>query len=429
MPVATVCLVKVTILAPGSRGDIQPYIALGQGFRAAGHSVRLVTTIDHEALVRAHHLECSAAPISVQAALEGREASAAIEGGGLIASFRQLAKLATRAAELIARVGLDASKGADLLVTGFGAALVADGIARKLGVPLVQAYNVPLTPTGAFPGVLFPGLDFGPRSRRLGHRLSRAALWMTGRASANGARRAVLDAPSAPLFVPSHVEGLVEGPVVYGFSEALLPRGPEWSAAVEVTGFWFAEPPEGFTPPPGLVDFLAAGAPPVCLGFGSMTSRDPKATSALVLDAVKQAGVRAVVLSGWAGLEASALPSNVFVLEGVAHSWLYPRCQAVVHHGGAGTTAAALLAGVPSIVVPFHGDQPFWARRVHAAGVGPPPVPRTKLTARSLAEAMVDAANNQPQRARAAAMGATLGAERGVERGVEAILRLAGKGR
>lgn len=415
-------------MAPGSRGDVQPYIALGQGFRAAGHEVRLVTTMDHEALVRAHHLECAAAPISVQAALEGREASASLEGGGLVSSFRQLAQLAARAANLIARVGLEASAGADLVVTGFGAALVADGIARKLGVPLVQAYNVPLTPTGAFPGVLFPWLDFGARSRRLGHRLSRAALWVTGRASANGARRVVLDAPAAPLFVQSHVEGLVEGPVVYGFSEALLPRGPEWSAGVEVTGFWFAEEPEGFAPPPALIDFLAAGAPPVCIGFGSMTSRDPKATSTLVLEAVKQTGVRAVVLSGWGGLEASALPSNVLVIDGVAHSWLYPRCQAIVHHGGAGTTAAALRAGVPSIVVPFHGDQPFWARRVHAAGVGPAPLPRARLTAASLAGAMREATTNEAMRAKAAALGATLRAERGVERGVEAILRLARRG-
>lgn len=411
---------KVSILAPGSRGDVQPYLALGQGLVAAGHHVRVVTTIDHEALVKGHGLEVTAIPVSVEAALQSRQTSAAVEGGGVIASFRAFAELAKKAARAAAELGLEASRGADAVVTGFSAAALADGIARKLGVPLVQAYNVPLTPTGAFPGALLPGLDFGAFSRRLGHRLTRQALWMTARSSANEVLREVLDAPSLGLFPPS-VSGLSEGPVLYGFSEAFLPRGPEWSADVEVTGFWFVEEPSGFEPPAGLAAFLEAGPPPVCIGFGSMTSEDPKATTGVVLEAVKQAGVRCVLLSGWAGLSPEALPPTVFLTRSVAHSWLYPRCSAVVHHGGAGTTAAALRAGVPAIVVPFHGDQPFWASRVKVAGTGPAPIPKKQLTAKALAAALVQATTDEVMKARCAEVGARVRSEAGVARAVERI--------
>lgn len=413
---------KVSIIAPGSRGDIQPYIALAQGLVAAGHGVRVVTTVDHEALVKGYGLEVTSIPVSVEAALQSSATSAAVEGGGVIASFKAFAELAKRAARETATLGLEASRGVDAVVTGFSAAALADGIARKLGVPLVQAYNVPLTPTGAFPGALLPGLDFGAWTRRLGHRLTRQALWLTARSAANEALREVLDASPMGLLPPA-ASGLADGPVLYGFSEAFLPRGPEWGADVEVTGFWFVEEPTSSSPPSGLSAFLEAGPPPVCIGFGSMTSEDPKAVTTLVLDAVKQAGVRCVLLSGWAGLTPETLPPTVFLTKGVAHSWLYPRCSAVVHHGGAGTTAAALAAGVPAVVVPFHGDQPFWASRVRLAGTGPMPIPKKQLTAKALATALIQATTDGAMRARSAEVGARVRSESGVARAVERISR------
>ena len=302
-------------------------------------------------------------------------------------------------------------------------AAIADGIARKLQVPLVQAYNVPLTPTAAFPGALMPGLDFGAFSRRLGHRLTRQALWLTTRSSVNEVLREVLDAPPMGLF-PPRASGLSDGPVLYGFSEAFLPRGPEWKNDVEVTGFWFVEESSGFSPSPDLAAFLAAGPAPVCIGFGSMTSEDPKRTTTLVLEAVKQAGVRCVLLSGWAGLAPEALPPTVFLTKSVAHSWLYPRCSAVVHHGGAGTTAAALRAGVPALVVPFHGDQPFWASRVKVAGTGPAPIPKKQLTVKALVAGLVEATTNEAMKGRCAEVGVRVRSEAGVARAVERIAEL-----
>lgn len=417
-------VMRATILAPGSRGDVQPYIAIGQALRSLGHGCSIVTTMDHEELVRAFGLEVATIPVNVAAELQRVETNRAIEGGGVVASFRQFAAIAKRAARSLAQVGLDAARGADLVVTNFTTALVADGISKKLRVPLVQAYNVPVTVTSSLPGALFPGLDFGPVSRRLSHRLTRAALWWTARSSANEACVEVLGAEPAALLPGPHA-GLLRGPVLYGWSEGFLPRPADWAEEVRVTGFWFVEEPSSFTPPAELSRFLEGGPPPVCVGFGSMSTEDPREVSAMVLDAAKAARVRLVLLSGWAGLEPEMLSGEVASLAAVPHSWLYPRCRAVVHHGGAGTTAAAVRAGVPAVVVPFHGDQPFWASRVQKLGVGPAPVPRRKLTARRLAAAIEAAATNEALRERAAAMGRIVQEESGAIRAATLIAEAA----
>jgi UDP:flavonoid glycosyltransferase YjiC (YdhE family) len=399
---------------------VQPYIALGQALRGLGHACTIVTTLDHEALVRAYGLQVATIPVNVAEELQRVERQRAVEGGGVIASFRQFAAIAKRSATSLAEIGLEACRGADVLVTNFGTTLVADGISKKLGVPVAQAFNVPITPTSAFPGALFPGLDFGGLSRRLGHRLTRAALWLTARASTNEACVEVLGARSAPL-LPGPYAGLLPGPVLYGFSEAFLPRPPDWGSDVEVTGFWFVEEPSTFTPPADLTRFLDEGPPPVCVGFGSMSTEKPEDVSAMVLEAAKTARVRLVLLSGWAGLTPGRLSNDVLALSGVPHSWLYPRCRAVVHHGGAGTTAAAVRAGVPAVVIPFHGDQPFWASRVQRLGVGPEGFSRRKLSARRLADALELAVTSDALRERAAELGRRVRAEQGALRAAKAI--------
>jgi UDP:flavonoid glycosyltransferase YjiC (YdhE family) len=164
---------------------------------------------------------------------------------------------------------------------------------------------------------------------------------------------------------------------------------------------------------------------PVCIGFGSMSQRDPAATTRLVLDAVKRSGQRAILVAGWGGLGANDLPDTIFQIDSIPHAWLYPRCAAVVHHGGAGTTAAGLRAGVPSLIVPFHGDQFFWAKRVQEMGVGPAPVPRTRLTAERLANAIQAAVGDKKIAEAAEALGARIRGEDGVTRAVLAIERIA----
>ncbi|MFO0553641.1 MAG: glycosyltransferase [Polyangiaceae bacterium] len=414
---------KITILAPGSRGDVQPYVALGQGLKALGHACTLVTTLDHEALVGRYGLGVATIPVNVAEELGRVEAQRAVEGGGVISSFRQFAAIARRAARATAEIGLEACRSADTIVTNFSTVLLADGISRKLGVPMVQAFNVPVTASSAFPGALFPGLDFGSISRRLGHSITRTALWTTSRSAANAVAIEVLGARSASLF-PGRCTGLVPGPVVYGFSEAFLARPADWSDEAHVTGFWFVEEPRGYAPSEELVRFLESGPPPVCVGFGSMSTERPEEVSAMVLDAARASNSRLVLQSGWAGLNVGQLADNVLVVSDIPHSWLYPRCAAIVHHGGAGTTAAALRAGVPAVVVPFHGDQPFWASRVARLGLGPAPIPRRKLTAERLASAIERARIDEGLRERAALVGRTIREERGTARAAELIASL-----
>lgn len=415
---------RVTILALGSRGDIQPYLALGLGLKRAGHDARMVTTLDHQALVTSYGLEVWPVELDIKAALNRGKTSAAIEGGGLVSSFREFAELAKKGAELTARVGMDAAQGADAVLAGFGGVFIGEAIAGKLGIALVQAYNVPLSTTGAYESALFPGLSWGSLSRRLGHRLSREAIWMVMRASANDTRRKLFGMPSAPLFAPTNMPGLVPGRVLYGYSSAILPEMTEWRDLVEVTGHWFADEPTSWTPPEGLEEFLAAGPKPICIGFGSMTQTDPQKMVRLVIDAVTRTRQRAILLSGWGHLTAHERPETVFQCDNIPHSWLYPRMRVVVHHGGAGTTAAAFRAGVPAIVVPFHGDQFYWAKLVEQLGVGPKGIPRTKLKVERLAAAFEQVAKDKGMAQRADVLGTQIRSEDGVVRAVESIERI-----
>jgi sterol 3beta-glucosyltransferase len=202
-------------------------------------------------------------------------------------------------------------------------------------------------------------------------------------------------------------------PHLLGFSSAVLPRPDDWPAAMHVTGYWFLDLASSFTPPPALLDFLAAGPPPVAIGFGSMAARDPGAMTEMVTAALRRAGLRGILLTGWGGLSQGDLPDDVFKLDAAPHDWLFPRVTAVVHHGGAGTTAAALRAGVPLVTIPFGFDQHLWGRQVHRLGAGVAPIPQAELTAERLAAALSALTADPSFRARAAALATVIRAEDG----------------
>lgn len=414
---------RIAILAPGSRGDIQPYVALGLGLQRAGHDARIVTTRDHASLVTAHGLPLHSADLDVQAELRDAKTSAAVESGKLLASFRRFADIAQRGARLIGEQALAAADGADLIVTGFTGLLLGASLSEKMGIPLTQAYNVPLTPTRAFPGVLFPRLSFPPRTltHAASHWLGHQVLWMTMLPTARQVRGDLLGLGPAPMFAPFDRAPLRDGQIIYGFSPHVLPAPTDWDPRIRITGTWSLDEAAGWTPPVALLDFLSRGPQPVYIGFGSMNSREPARTAALVLDALRATGQRAVINAGWGGLELGDLPDTVALVDGMPHAWLFQHVRAVVHHGGAGTTAAGIRAGVPSIVVPFHGDQPFWARTIEHLGIGPAGIPRRKLTAERLARAIGEAVGNQEMRTRAARLGERVRDEDGVGAAVRAI--------
>jgi UDP:flavonoid glycosyltransferase YjiC (YdhE family) len=156
-----------------------------------------------------------------------------------------------------------------------------------------------------------------------------------------------------------------------------------------------------------------------------MSNKKPQEIARLVLDALANTHQRGIILSGWGGMRADDLPDTVFRLESAPFSWLFPRMAAVVHHGGAGTTAAGLRAGVPSIMTPVFADQPFWGRRVAQLGVGPPPIPLRKLTVDLLAQAIETALSDTAMRQRAAELGAKIQAEDGIGNAISILEKIA----
>jgi UDP:flavonoid glycosyltransferase YjiC (YdhE family) len=213
-------------------------------------------------------------------------------------------------------------------------------------------------------------------------------------------------------------------PILYGFSPAVIPAPADWRDNIHITGFWYEEDTGHWQPPEALLDFLNSGPAPIYIGFGSMSSRNPEQTTEMVIRALRQTNQRAILLSGWGGLLKKDLPESVYMIESIPHSWLFQRVSAVVHHGGASTTAAGLYAGIPSLIIPFFGDQPFWGKRVSDLGVGPSPIPRNRLTVDRLANAIYEMVNNEGMRRRAKELGMQIRSENGLRNAVEIISRI-----
>lgn len=406
---------KIAIFALGSRGDVEPYLALGKGLKQAGYSVRVISHENYEQLVIAQGLDFYPFYGNVQELMETPKMRELIERGNFLAISAHTAKESKKAAVAWARAGLIACAGMDLLVAGVGGATIALALSEKLNIPLLRAYVFPFTPTSAFPAILLPQSwgKLGGIFNRLSHHLFRQMMWQGARPGDTLARQQVLNLPAAPVLGLDDSARATRYPALYGFSPAVIHPPADWKNT-HVTGYWYADPALGWTPPQALVDFLDAGRPPIYVGFGSMSNRDPAATADLVLAALARTGQRAIVLSGWGGLHQDNLPDSVHFVDSVPHSWLFPRVAAVVHHGGAGTTAAGLKAGVPSIIIPFFGDQPFWGRRVADLGVGVPPIPRKQLTVERLVNAIDRVTTDRDMRQRAADLGAKIQAEDGI---------------
>jgi len=212
-------------------------------------------------------------------------------------------------------------------------------------------------------------------------------------------------------------------PVLYGYSQHVIPVPRDWDDSNIVTGYWFLEPASQWQPSDSLLEFLESGPPPVYIGFGSMVNQDPEETASMVLTALDRSGQRGILGSGWSGIREDNLPDAVHIVGSVPHAWLFPRMAAVVHHGGVGTTAAELGAGLPSILTPFFGDQPCWGRRVFELGVGPWPIPRRQLEVDSLARAISVAVSSKEMREKAVALGSSIRREDGVSEAVQVLER------
>ncbi|HEY1012134.1 MAG TPA: glycosyltransferase, partial [Herpetosiphonaceae bacterium] len=377
-------MTTITILASGTRGDVQPYLALGAGLKRAGYEIRMLASDDFAPLAAEAGLAFRSTGESVEAMLQSEEWRAVAESGNFLRILgRMRAEMRRRGGEAAARLP-ELLDGTDLLLAGMGGLGGGFAIARQRGIPILQAYLFPFAPTSQFASPLAPRLSLGGPLNRLSFSATRQLFWQTSKLPDQLIRRQ-LGMVRGPFGGP--FRELDRLPALYGYSPAVLPRPADWPERFRVAGYWFLDEPAGWAPPPALEAFLDAGEPPVYIGFGSMGSRDPREAGRIALEALALTGQRGILAAGWGGLTLDDLPDNVHLISSIYHSWLFPRMRAVVHHGGAGTTAAGLRAGAPSVIVPFMGDQPFWGRRVADLGAGPAPIPRKQLTAERLAAA------------------------------------------
>jgi sterol 3beta-glucosyltransferase len=407
----------ITIVALGSRGDVQPYIALGKGLQRAGHEVTLLAGDEFEAFITENGLGFFPLGFRVRETVSESEGTRAMLEGriGLIRGMRQLFRALQSTIQQILASTWEACKDAEAVIFST-LGMSAYHVAERQRIPAFWALTMPaFSRTRSLPSPLFPTIPSGSHLNFLSHVLAEQSWQRLLGGYFNGWRKKQLGLPPIPLrqwpYGQLHGEPV---PMLYGYSPAAIPRPPDWGEHIHVTGYWFLEQAQDWPPPAALVDFLNAGPPPVYVGFGSMAPRRAEETTAIVVEALKQSGQRGVLCSGWAGIGGGDLPDTILVIDAAPHDWLFPRMAAVVHHGGAGTVAAGLRAGVPTIVVPFAGDQPFWAAQVKRLDVGPAPIPRKRLTAERLAKAIFAAATDVPMRRRAADLGERIRAEDGV---------------
>jgi UDP:flavonoid glycosyltransferase YjiC (YdhE family) len=419
---------QITIIAGGSRGDAQPYVALGKGLKEAGHTVRVLAPRDYQDLITTHGLGFFDMGGGSQAMAQS-QVQDIVEQGNMLKILAVTGQGANQLALPSASNGLIACAGSDLILAGFAGFSTGMALAEKLKIPFLQAHLMPFTPTSEFPSVLTPQIPQTKLTKwanSLSHRFAQQMMWQMLRSADNKARTQVLEMSPAPFWGPFASLQRDAEPIIYGFSPQVIAPPADWADYIQVTGYWFLDPPADWEPPSDLVNFLEAGPPPVYVGFGSMLSRKPEETADMVLAALARTGQRGVLSSGWGGLKKENLPGTVFMVGSIPHTWLFPRMSAVVHHGGAGTTGAGLRAGIPSILTPFFGDQPFWGQKVYELGVGPKPIPRRHLSVAYLAEAIQHALSNTTMRMNASNLGERIRAENGVARAVEFIERHCG---
>jgi sterol 3beta-glucosyltransferase len=324
---------------------------------------------------------------------------------------------------------LEAVRGSDALVY-HPWTLGAYDVAEKLRIPAIQVAYIPqFTPTRQFPDPLVSGLGLCGATNWATHVAVRLAFYQMFADLRNRWRVRTLGLAPRPWYATDRKRHGRPVPMLYAYSPHVLPLPADWSGPLAVTGYWFLDGEGGWRPPAELETFLAAGPPPVYVGFGSMISADPERVTETVTEALRRCGRRGVLAAGWGGLARPAHSETVFHLDEVPHGWLFPWVAAVVHHGGAGTTAAGLRAGKPTVVCPYAFDQPFWGRVVHHLGVGPRPVPQSKLTAERLAAAIGEAVSDGAMRRRAEELGGKIRGEDGVARAVERISDLLAAGR
>jgi sterol 3beta-glucosyltransferase len=418
---------RITIFTAGSQGDVQPCIMLGTGLQQAGFHVVLAAPQNFADLIREHGLCFHPLRGDVQQIMSGETGRKFMESAGTnpVSSMLAMRKMIGPVAIQMAEDALEACRDADVLISLAVFAPFGKSIAEIRNIPLINIEPTPLLPTGAFAAAGWPvQKNLGRFLNHLSGSAMLQMIWQWYGPYVNEFRERF---GMGPLQSTAFHQILRSTPLLGAYSPKVIRHPADWSDKVHITGYCFQNDPLEWHPPAELQAFLNRGAPPIYVGFGSMGGRNPEDFTAIVLRALEKSGQRGLLLTGWGGMSIMQVPDNVFVLNSAPHNWLFPRMAAVVHHGGAGTTAEGLRAGVPTVIVPFIVDQSFWGNRVKDLCVGPEPIPAKKLTADKLASAIHTATTDSKIKERASALGAAIRAENGVSNAVSIVKQYLGE--
>lgn len=388
---------RVLMVTPGTQGDVAPMAGLGNRLRSMGFDVAIAANAAYAPLVDSAGCEHRELPGDmshlVSPAAPGKKAT----GADLRRYMRELGDYM----DLAATGTLAAAEvGADVILANAVAPYAYD-VAEALGVPVIGAHLQPIEPSSAYPPVVLGAArSLGPAGNKL-----LGSLISAGKApyDAPSARiRQLLGLPKQSRSASERARRNANHRVLHGISPSIFPRPADWRSGLTMTGYWWPAVDPAWQPVPELLEFLADGPPPVFIGFGSSAALDAD----FMLRAARRAGVRAVLQ----GVQDVSGPDAIGI-GAVPHEWLFPQMAAVVHHAGAGTAAAGLRAGVPTVSVPIYTDQPFWAARITSLGAGPQPVPYKDLTVERLAAAITQAVTTPAYSTRARQLAQALTAE------------------
>ncbi len=413
-------MTKLMLIGMGSRGDVQPLIVLGEALKEAGYDVVLVAGSNFQAWVEERGLAFLPLTTDMEMLMNSPEGKEWAKNGSKspihegIAMRNMLNAYGQALAEDILRLCTQA----DVLFSNLPTFGMIEAIAEKYHKPHFRIMFSPLTPTNDPRITMVPSVPWRSVFNRFA---CYAGIYFTYSITKDVSNLMRQQLGLKAWGWRDYVQAWNRVLSLTGVSPLIMPPDEAWRDNVVVTGYWFDDSGQTWQPPTALTDFLAKGDAPVYIGFGSMTDSDPETTIRHMLNALAETGQRGIIYTGWAGLNASTLPESVFLLQGAPHDWLFPRMKAVVHHGGAGTTGAALRAGVPSTVVSHLGDQPYWGRRIYELGVGAKPMKRSQFNAHRLANA-IDAMTKTPDmRQKATQLGELIRAESGTQNAVNVI--------
>ena len=408
---------RISLLTAGTRGDVQPFVAIGAALRERGHDVVLCASSDLVDFGARAGLDVVAYPIASHEVLNSAEGKRLLAGGIVLGFLRMVQRAVSGKEDAVNAAFDDATAGADVIAAAPLCVGPAEVLARARGVPLVPVYLQPLVPTSAFPSPLLTATSLGPLNALTHHLVE----FVADRAGKEDAAVLAARVNTPP---PSHnlVAAARRRPSLHTYSPVVVPRPADWPGDHVLTGMLSLSPSTRAqigeqVAPAGLVEFLNRGPPPVFFGFGSMPVLDPQATLRLIAEVADDVGVRALVGAGWS--DYGAADDGVFVVGAFDHDTFLPRCRVAVHHGGCGTTHSVLRAGLPAVVCSFLTDQPFWARQLRRLGVGVH-LPYVDLRRDRLAAALRAILDDETKR-RAQALSTTLLAEDGARVAAEFV--------